>query len=111
MKQIALRLDDEMAAAIDKASEGMPRERWIKQALATALSGPPSVAVPPPERAPEPRPAPSGAREAASSRASAHEAGGAEDGLEGPSFRLTVDQAHAWFREHNGRVSGGYVAW
>lgn len=36
---------------------------------------------------------------------------GAEDGLPGPSFRLTVDQAHAWFRDPSEQVSGGYVAW
>jgi hypothetical protein len=31
MKQVALRLDDELAAAIDKARGEVPRERWIRE--------------------------------------------------------------------------------
>jgi hypothetical protein len=36
MKQVALRLDDELAAAIDKARGEVPRERWIRERAADA---------------------------------------------------------------------------
>lgn len=39
MKQVALRLDDELAAAIDRARGDIPRERWIRGALEAALEG------------------------------------------------------------------------
>lgn len=37
MKQVALRLDDELAALIDQAAGQVPRERWIKNTLRAAL--------------------------------------------------------------------------
>jgi hypothetical protein len=37
MKQVALRLDDDLAAKIDQAAGQVPRERWIKNTLRSAL--------------------------------------------------------------------------
>jgi hypothetical protein len=37
MKQVALRLDDDLAAQIDQAAGQIPRERWIKNTLRDVL--------------------------------------------------------------------------
>jgi hypothetical protein len=37
MKQIALRLSDELAAAIDSRRGQVPRERWIRERLAEVV--------------------------------------------------------------------------
>lgn len=38
MKQISVRLNDELLAAIDRAAGDVPRERWIRNVLAEATS-------------------------------------------------------------------------
>lgn len=41
MKQVSLRLDDELHAAIERARGDVPRERWIRGALIAAATGEP----------------------------------------------------------------------
>lgn len=39
MKQVSLRLDDELHAAIERARGDVPRERWMRGALLAASTG------------------------------------------------------------------------
>lgn len=41
MKQVNLRLDDELLARIDEARGDVPRERWLRAAALLRLDGPP----------------------------------------------------------------------